>query len=215
MPTRRYENLEPERKTAIVDAAQEEFTRSGYEGASLNQIIADAGISKGSFYYYFEDKADLYVTALERVAIEFIERVGGIYNGEYSDDFWGDIEATARRSYAVFRKAPDLMQFARGIMHLSAHNMSNPALQHYIDELFALFFNLFRRGQEMGAVRTDMPLELMVSMVFSVGEGADRWLFEHYETLSDEEVDRLLGFTLDIMKNIAGSQSQSPSREET
>ena len=215
MPTRRYENLEPDRKKAILDAAQAEFTLSGYEGASLNKIIADAGISKGSFYYYFEDKADLYVTALERVGMEFIERVGGIYKGEYSDDFWGDIEQMARRSYAVFSEKPELVQFSRGIMHLSMHNMHHPALQHYIDQMYEMFFSVFRRGREMGAVRTDVPLELLVSMTIAVGEGSDRWLFEHYEELSGEEIDRVLGFTLDIMKQIAGSQSQPSSREVT
>ena len=61
MPTKRFENIDPERKKKILDAARLEFIRNGYDGASLNTIIREAGISKGSLYYYFEDKIDIYI----------------------------------------------------------------------------------------------------------------------------------------------------------
>ncbi len=50
-----------ERKQELLDAALAEFSQKSYEEASINRIIADAGISKGTFYYHFKDKADLYL----------------------------------------------------------------------------------------------------------------------------------------------------------
>lgn len=214
MPTRRFENLEPERKAAILDAAQSEFTLSGYEGASLNKIIADAGISKGSFYYYFEDKADLYITTLERVIMKFTEHAGGGYKGEFSDDFWSDIEDMMRQGYTAIREAPELMQFFRGVMHLSTHVLHHPALQLQIDRLNEMFAGIVQRGQEMGVLRTDVPLGLLVNVVSAAGEGIDRWTFETYETLSDADIEWLVGFAMDIMKKIAGSESTLHPREE-
>ncbi len=64
MPTKRFDKLEPERRTRLLATAREEFIRNGYEGASLNTIVKEAEISKGSLYYYFEDKADLYLTVI-------------------------------------------------------------------------------------------------------------------------------------------------------
>lgn len=49
----------------ILDAAMEEFSRRGYEGASLNTVCAEKGISKGSIYHYFKDKDELYLLCVE------------------------------------------------------------------------------------------------------------------------------------------------------
>lgn len=40
-------------------AAMEEFTLSGYRGASVDRIAARAGVSKGAVFYYFKSKYEL------------------------------------------------------------------------------------------------------------------------------------------------------------
>ncbi len=71
-----------ERKQELLDAALEEFTKNSYENASLNDIIKNAGISKGTFYYHFQDKQALYLFLLESsvdVKMKFInEKMSGI-----------------------------------------------------------------------------------------------------------------------------------------
>ena len=59
MPTQRFLNLKESKKNAILEAAANEFARVPYSAASINQIIKEAEISRGSFYTYFEDKDDL------------------------------------------------------------------------------------------------------------------------------------------------------------
>ncbi len=59
MPTERFYRLSDEKKMAIRDAAIQEFTRVPFEKASINQIIQNAEISRGSFYTYFEGKRDV------------------------------------------------------------------------------------------------------------------------------------------------------------
>ena len=59
MPTQRFLNLKEEKKKVILEAAVHEFSRVPYSSASINQIIKEADISRGSFYTYFEDKDDL------------------------------------------------------------------------------------------------------------------------------------------------------------
>ena len=49
----------------ILDAAMEEFSRRGYEGASLNTVCAEKGLSKGIIYHYFSDKDDLYLLCVQ------------------------------------------------------------------------------------------------------------------------------------------------------
>ena len=54
MPTQRFLKLKEEKKQVILDAAVHEFSRVPYSSASINQIIKEADISRGSFYTYFE-----------------------------------------------------------------------------------------------------------------------------------------------------------------
>ena len=74
MPKQTFLNLPEEKRTVIVNAAIDEFAGYGFESASINRIVANSGISKGSFYQYFEDKADVFkylLTVLEREKMEY------------------------------------------------------------------------------------------------------------------------------------------------
>ena len=59
MPTQRFFNLKEEKRKVILDAAVHEFTRVPFSEVSINKIIKEADISRGSFYTYFGDKKDL------------------------------------------------------------------------------------------------------------------------------------------------------------
>ena len=48
----------------IVQSARRLFNRHGFDGVSLKQIMAGAGLTHGRFYSYFESKSDLYVEVL-------------------------------------------------------------------------------------------------------------------------------------------------------
>ena len=56
----RFAKLAPEQQQAILQAALNEFAAHGFHDVSLNRVIEAAGISKGSMYYYFDGKEDLY-----------------------------------------------------------------------------------------------------------------------------------------------------------
>lgn len=53
-------------KEALMDATLDEFSQINYENASLNRIIKNAGISKGTFYYHFKNKEELYKQLLKK-----------------------------------------------------------------------------------------------------------------------------------------------------
>ena len=65
MPNKTFDNLSYEKKEAVIQTALKEFTVHDYDSASLNDIIAEIGIAKGSFYRYFNNKKDLYDYLIE------------------------------------------------------------------------------------------------------------------------------------------------------
>lgn len=60
MPKETFRKLSKEKQDKLLNAAIIEFSRVPYEEASINRIIESAGISRGSFYMYFNDKEDIY-----------------------------------------------------------------------------------------------------------------------------------------------------------
>lgn len=65
------------RMEQILDAATEVFARDGIERASTNAIAARAGISPGSLYQYYADRADI----LGAVAARYAQGLGEVYAG--------------------------------------------------------------------------------------------------------------------------------------
>lgn len=60
MPTGTFFNLPEEKRERLIQGAMEEFVQVPLYKASVSNIILNAGISRGSFYQYFEDINDLY-----------------------------------------------------------------------------------------------------------------------------------------------------------
>lgn len=84
MPTNTFFRLPEEKRQRFMDAAWEEFTQTGFNDVSINRIIQNAHIPRGSFYQYFEDKSDLFSHLLmEGKAVvtskltELLEKNGG------------------------------------------------------------------------------------------------------------------------------------------
>lgn len=60
MPSSTFMNLPPEKQEKLLEAATREFSSRPFNEASINQIIKEAGIPRGSFYMYFQDKEELF-----------------------------------------------------------------------------------------------------------------------------------------------------------
>lgn len=73
----------PERREQILDAATRAFARHGFTDTSLDDISAEAEVTRVLLYRHFDSKADLYRAVLDRTCSRLIERVGA---DDYEDD---------------------------------------------------------------------------------------------------------------------------------
>ncbi|MCA1053773.1 TetR family transcriptional regulator [Rossellomorea aquimaris] len=70
MPKSTFYNLKNEKKQVLIEAAKKEFSRVSLYEASISNILKSAGIPRGSFYQYFEDKEDAFFYLLNEHANE-------------------------------------------------------------------------------------------------------------------------------------------------
>lgn len=76
MPKETFYRLPDEKRERIMAAAEREFLENSFEAASINRIIKEAAIPRGSFYQYFEDKKDIFlyiVNTHKNEAFSFVE----------------------------------------------------------------------------------------------------------------------------------------------
>lgn len=67
--------MRKDRLAGIVDAAAQLFSDKGYHSTSISHVIARAGISRGTFYLYFDSKESLFLELMDRFIREIIDVV--------------------------------------------------------------------------------------------------------------------------------------------
>ena len=86
----------------LIDATYEEIYSHGYQGAALVDILAKAGVHKGSMYHYFGSKKEMALTAInEKISERFFERYGRILElkSGYLEEFMKGVKDTTGRDF--------------------------------------------------------------------------------------------------------------------
>ncbi|WP_100011557.1 TetR family transcriptional regulator [Lentibacillus sediminis] len=65
MPKTTFYNLHQEKRDTLIEAAEKEFCRVPVFEASISNIVKEAGVPRGSFYQYFENKEDAFFYLLK------------------------------------------------------------------------------------------------------------------------------------------------------
>lgn len=73
------------RRAEILDEALRIFLERGYDNVSLNDVIGEAGLSKGMFYHHFESKEDLLVALFDQVSDQTYETLRPILDQQGID----------------------------------------------------------------------------------------------------------------------------------
>jgi AcrR family transcriptional regulator len=70
------------RKNQILDAAMTVFARLGFHEARMDDIVQEAGLSKGTLYWYFKSKEDIIIAISQRLFSMDIEQVEAVLGSE-------------------------------------------------------------------------------------------------------------------------------------
>jgi AcrR family transcriptional regulator len=125
------------RRAELLDRAGGLFLRDGYENVSLNDLIADAGVSKGAFYHWFPSKDALVAALAERSAREAFASVEGALAACGGD--------ALERLNAVLRAGFDTNMTMSGPEQLAAMvSLLRPENAHLYGRILAVEQELYR-----------------------------------------------------------------------
>lgn len=202
MPKRRFDKLDPEVRARILQAAALEFGTHGFADASLNRIVEQAGISKGSMYYYFEDKEDLFgmvLQSLEDLSAEIVKRPLEQLTAE---TYWPSV-ATAFRAWLQIAVANP---WVHGFLQMFSEMLRNPPTEGPLVAWHAKMtqqrLEFIRKGQELGVVRTDLPLDFLSEYMNGLQLVHGRYFMKRFPEMSPEEQQRMAEIMIDVSRRV-------------
>jgi AcrR family transcriptional regulator len=90
-----------EREVRIVELAERLFIKNGYDNTTVDQIVGEMRLAKGTYYYHFDSKEDLLIAVSEKLIFDTSARLLAVYNQKtrtssgrirmyqtYHDDFY-------------------------------------------------------------------------------------------------------------------------------
>lgn len=161
MPPRKVAAAIPTRE-AVFQAAARLFSARGFDGVSVDDIAAEAGVNKAMIYYHFADKLTLYRLVVADMLSAVAERVTAI-----ADTGIAPFEKVSRFIEMFVRHADErpwfppmmLREIAEGAPHLDVGTLAN------IRAVFVAFGRILREGEAAGVFRTIHPVLAYTSIV--------------------------------------------------
>lgn len=152
----RFLELEQEKREQIIRAAMNEFAVRGYDQASTNTIVKEAGISKGLLFHYFGSKKRLFMFIYEYAIQTVLNNVWQEIDLEQKDvlDRWRQVAAL---KIELLAKYPELFNFLMTAYFDSANDktatMQSTNQEHlaaFMRDFFAdIDYSLFRPGVDI------------------------------------------------------------------
>ena len=202
MPRPRFQKLDESRRDNILIAAANAFAADGYHGASINQILETAGLSKGVAYYYFEDKADLFATTVEYYFEQFHLPVRANIDKLTPDNFWQMSEKIYQEPLLQSLDKPYMFGVMKAAIRIPRDDPIMERIMPIIEAAFGWMRLIIVRGQEFGVVRTDLPDELLYGYIMAIDEVTDTYLAENLDSLDREKVLQIVSLTVDALRRL-------------
>ena len=180
-----------ERKSEILDVADELFGKKGFDGTSTNDILEKVGIARGTLYHHFKSKEDIMDALMER----------------YSDRLLG-----AAQAVAADKTIPLVDRIIRVVMSMNLSGGSSEEIMEHIHKpqnalmhqkiqkiiingLTPILTEIICEGIEQGVFSTPYPYECMEMVVTYANTIFDD---DMVQMTNEDRVNRMQAFIFNI-----------------
>lgn len=144
--------LKKNRREDILRAGIALFALKGYHDTSIADIIKKAGIARGTFYLYFENKRQIFDSILNTLLTEIDCCVKKIEMGENRPSPLDQLRANLTRLFTLFMENPDLSRIL--LRHAAGLDKeSDQKITEFYDSLAYKIEDALKLGVKMGLVR--------------------------------------------------------------
>ena len=173
---------EPVRRAQLLRAARKVFRANGYDGASVSEIVREAGVAQGTFYLYFPSKKDAAMSLVDGLMKTMAQAVATAMESRTS--FEDRLESMIAASFKVARMNADLFRLSFIGADETHPEMHSQSPEHA--SILRVITDLFRdavAAEEMEGMDPEIAARLVIGLlqhamleafVFGEGEEVDR-----------------------------------------
>jgi len=159
--------LQSDRRAEILAAAQRCFVRSGFHGASMQEICSEAGMSPGNLYRYFPSKEALMAGIAERDRAEVAQQFA---SADLSQGLFNVLQGMAHHHFA--EKPTEQVLLCTEVMAEARRNPDIARISASFDvDVKKWLIELLRAAAARGDIPTDIDFEGAVTMLMIIADG--------------------------------------------
>ncbi|MGY4818326.1 TetR/AcrR family transcriptional regulator [Pseudomonas chlororaphis subsp. piscium] len=166
-PRQRAEMIE-ETRSKLIASARQAFGSLGYANTSMDDLTAEAGLTRGALYHHFGDKKGLLAAVVEQLDAEMDQRLEAISRG--TDDLWGAFVQRCRTYLEMAQEAEIqriVLQDARAVLG----DLTDASEEQCVLSLSALLDELMQAGLVVNA-----PSEALARLINGSLLDASLWI---------------------------------------
>ena len=178
------ERQREERVTLILRAASDLLIEKGYHDASMDEIAARVGISKGALYLHFTSKEALVVRLLEQEIAEYLALIDQVARQKLT--VRARLERILLETYTTIDGRHHLLLILRSMDWNQSVIWERLEKQLPLAGLTERLANLFEEGKQSGELDTTIATSVMVALFLSLMRMYGDRQFEESQPLSPQ-----------------------------
>ena len=162
------EKQRQEREELIIQEAEEVFEEKGYYDASMDEIAARVGISKGTIYAHFPGKEELVVAIFKRNTQTFLQGIDAVIEAEPTPR--AKLEALLQFIYTgLYSKQTRLLSsMYNGVDMKRMIVAKGGCMSDLWEYLVSRVTKLLEEGKVVGEITSSIPTKVMLFSFFSL-----------------------------------------------
>ncbi|WP_059046023.1 TetR/AcrR family transcriptional regulator [Paenibacillus rubinfantis] len=165
----KFFSLPLEKQHTIIDAALTCFGTTGYKKTSINDIAAEAGISKAMVFHYFGTKKALYLYLINYCSDLVMNEIEAKYDHTVTD-FFERIKQATNIKVAMVDKHPALLSFLTSV-YFETHEEVRPEIKALFAKGEEVRNRMALTGVDESKFKEGIDLELLINMLTWMAEG--------------------------------------------
>jgi AcrR family transcriptional regulator len=175
----------------LLTAARSAFARSGFRGASVDEIASEAGFSTGALYSNFDSKEDLFLALMEREIDEHAREIADAVGAR--DSMAERATGGAQQWMMMIDREPELLLL---FMEFWAYGVRDPQVRPKMAERFAQMREVLTRlivdGVREFDLELDIPAEQLAIAIDALADGIARQKLADPDAVPDDLMGRVL-----------------------
>lgn len=177
-------------KRSIFEAAVKVFSNYGYTGATMDMVMATAGVAKGTIYYHFKSKEDLFYFVIEEgislINSEIHEATKNI------EDSFERMKASAKVQLKYVYENKDLFKVI--LSQLWGTEDRNSVLREKVKELLEVSSKEYKEVIDEGYIEEGDPIFLSFAFIGMLFSATLYDLLHEYECDYEELAEKFMTY---------------------